>query len=99
MAKEKTYRVEKRYLNTATIMFLSSDSADRDQEEIAADFAARLEELTEEIVSLSVEVYPLNGGRALGKQSSITGRAAAPIAVSTRTRSIMSCQGTKAGSQ
>lgn len=62
MAKEKTYRVEKRYLNTATIMFLSSESADRDQEEIAADFAARLEELTEEIVSLSVEVYPLNGG-------------------------------------
>lgn len=60
--KEKTYLVEKRYLNIATIMFLSSDSADRDQDEIAADFAARLEELTEEIVNLEIEVYPLNGG-------------------------------------
>lgn len=42
-------------------MFLSSGSSDQSPEEIAENFASRLEELTEEIVSLNVEVYPLNG--------------------------------------
>lgn len=61
MPEDKIYRAEKRFLNTATIMFLSSGASDQSPEEIADNFAARLEELTEEIISLSVEVYPLNG--------------------------------------
>jgi hypothetical protein len=59
--EDKSFRAEKRFLNTATIMFLSSGSSDQSPEEIAENFASRLEELTEEIVSLNVEVYPLNG--------------------------------------
>jgi len=57
-----SYRVEKRYLNIANIMFLSSGASGQDPEDFADNFAARLEELTEEIISLNVEVYPLEGG-------------------------------------
>jgi len=60
--EESTYRVEKRYLNVAKIMFLSSGANGQDPDEFAENFAARLEELTEEIIDLDVEVYPLEGG-------------------------------------
>jgi len=43
-------------------MFLSSGASGQDPEDFADNFAARLEELTEEIISLNVEVYPLEGG-------------------------------------
>lgn len=59
--EERVFKPEKRFLNTATIMFLSSGTDGQDPEEIAENFAARLEELTEEIVNLTVEVFPLNG--------------------------------------
>jgi 5-methylcytosine-specific restriction endonuclease McrA len=60
--EDSSYRVEKRYLNIANIMFLSSGASGQDPEDFADNFAARLEELTEEIISLNVEVYPLEGG-------------------------------------
>ena len=61
-AEDSSYHVEKRYLNIANIMFLSSGASGQDPEDFADNFAARLEELTEEIISLNVEVYPLEGG-------------------------------------
>lgn len=60
--EDLTYRVEKRYLNIARIMFLSSGANGQDPDDFAENFAARLEELTEEIVNFDVEVYPLEGG-------------------------------------
>jgi len=57
-----SYQVEKRYLTTATIMFLTSAKEDQDPEEFSEIFASRLEELTEEIVSFDMEVVPLSGG-------------------------------------
>jgi hypothetical protein len=57
-----SYQVEKRYLTTARIMFLTSAKEDQDPEEFSDAFASRLEELTEEIVSFDLEVVPLNGG-------------------------------------
>ena len=60
--EDSAYQVEKRYLNIANIMFLSSGASGQDPEDFADNFAARLEELTEEIISLNVEVYPLEGG-------------------------------------
>lgn len=60
--EEPSYCVEKRFLNIANIMFLSSSQNDKDPDEFAEDFAARLQELTEEIVNFELEVYPLNGG-------------------------------------
>ena len=59
--EEKSYWPEKRFLGVATIMFLSSSAHKQSPEEIADNLAARLEELTEEIINMSVEVYPLNG--------------------------------------
>lgn len=59
---ETGYVVEKRYLNVAKIMFLSSENHENDPEEIANNFLARLEEITEEIVDLEVTVHALNGG-------------------------------------
>lgn len=60
--EESTYCVEKRYLNIAKIMFLSSAANGQDPDDFAENFAARLEELTEEIINFDVEVYPLEGG-------------------------------------
>tara|TARA_B100001939_G_scaffold44630_1_gene34424 strand:- start:1885 stop:2505 length:621 start_codon:yes stop_codon:yes gene_type:complete len=60
--EESVCVVEKRYLNIAKIMFLSSDTNGQNPEDFAENFASRLEELTEEIIDLNVEVYPLNGG-------------------------------------
>jgi hypothetical protein len=57
-----SYQVEKRYLTTATIMFLTSAKEDQEPEEFSEIFASRLEELTEEIVSFDMEVVPLSGG-------------------------------------
>jgi hypothetical protein len=57
-----SYQVEKRYLTTATIMFLTSAKEDQSPEEFSEIFASRLEELTEEIISFEMEVLPLNGG-------------------------------------
>ncbi len=57
-----SYQVEKRYLTTATIMFLTSAKEDQDPEEFSEIFASRLEELTEEIVSFDMQVVPLSGG-------------------------------------
>jgi len=57
-----SYQVEKRYLTTAKIMFLTSAKDEQEPEELSEIFVSRLEELTEEIVSLDIEVVPLNGG-------------------------------------
>ena len=60
--EDSVYRVEKRYLNIARIMFLSSGAKGQDPDEFAADVAAKIEELTEEIVDFDIEVYALEGG-------------------------------------
>lgn len=60
--EDSVYRVEKRYLNIARIMFLSSGAKGQDPDEFAADVAAKIEELTEEIIDFDVEVYALEGG-------------------------------------
>lgn len=58
---EAYFRAEKRYLTIAKIMFLTSGEGDLEPEELAENFASRLEELTEEIINLELEVLPLNG--------------------------------------
>ena len=60
--EDSVYRVEKRYLNIARIMFLSSGAKGQDPDEFAADVAAKIEELTEEIIDFDIEVYALEGG-------------------------------------
>lgn len=60
--KESAYRVEKRYLNIAKIMFLSSGANGQEPNEFAEDIASKIEELTEEIVEFDLEVFPLEGG-------------------------------------
>lgn len=60
--EESVYCVEKRYLNVAKIMFLSSGAHGQDPDEFAEDIASKIEELTEEIVDFDLEVFPLEGG-------------------------------------
>jgi hypothetical protein len=60
--EDSVYRVEKRYLNIAKIMFLSSGVNGQDPDDFAEDIAAKIEELTEEIVDFDLEVFPLEGG-------------------------------------
>jgi hypothetical protein len=60
--EDGVYKVEKRYLNIAQIMFLSSSASGQEPDDFAEDVAARLEEITEEIVNFNLEVYPLEGG-------------------------------------
>jgi hypothetical protein len=60
--EDSVYRVEKRYLNIAKIMFLSSGANGQDPDDFAEDIAAKIEELTEEIVDFDLEVFPLEGG-------------------------------------
>jgi len=60
--EDSVYRVETRYLNIAKIMFLSSGANGQDPDDFAEDIAAKIEELTEEIVDFNLEVYPLEGG-------------------------------------
>ena len=56
------FKVEKRYLNIAKIMFLSSSASNQEPDDFAEDVASKLEEITEEIVNFELEVYPLEGG-------------------------------------
>ena len=58
----QSYRVEKRWLNVAKIMFLTSTDDDHDPDELVDNIAARIEEITEEILDFSIECHELSGG-------------------------------------
>lgn len=58
----QSYRVEKRWLNVAKIMFLTSTDDYHNPEELVDNIAARIEELTEEILDFSIECHELGGG-------------------------------------
>jgi len=54
--------VQKRWLNIAKIMFLTSTDGEQDPEELVDNVASRIQELTEEIVDFSIECHELDGG-------------------------------------
>ena len=57
-----SFTVQKRWLNVAKIMFLTSTDGQQDPDELVDNVAARIQELTEEIVDFSIECHELEGG-------------------------------------
>ncbi len=57
-----TFTVQKRWLNVAKIMFLTSTDGQQDPDELVENVASRIQELTEEIVDFSIECHELDGG-------------------------------------
>ena len=60
--EEQCFVVQKRWLNVAKIMFLTSTDGQQDPDELVENLASRIEELTEEIVDFSIECHELDGG-------------------------------------
>lgn len=60
--QDPVFLVQKRWLNVAKIMFLTSSDDQQDPDELVENLASRIEELTEEIVDFSIECHELNGG-------------------------------------
>jgi len=58
----QSFTVQKRWLNVAKIMFLTSTDGHQDPDELVENVAARIQELTEEIVDFSIECHSLEGG-------------------------------------
>ena len=56
------FTVQKRWLNVAKIMFLTSTDGEQDPDELVENVASRIQELTEEIVDFSIECHELDGG-------------------------------------
>lgn len=57
-----SFVVQKRWLNVAKIMFLTSTDGQQDPDELVDNVASRIQELTEEIVDFSIECHELDGG-------------------------------------
>lgn len=57
-----SFTVQKRWLNVAKIMFLTSTDGQQDPDELVENVAARIQELTEEIVDFTIECHELEGG-------------------------------------
>lgn len=57
-----SFTVQKRWLNVAKIMFLTSTDGQQDPDELVENVASRIQELTEEIVDFSIECHELDGG-------------------------------------
>lgn len=60
--QDPVFLVQKRWLNVAKIMFLTSSDDQQNPDELVENLASRIEELTEEIVDFSIECHELNGG-------------------------------------
>jgi 5-methylcytosine-specific restriction endonuclease McrA len=56
------FTVQKRWLNVAKIMFLTSTDGQQNPDDLVDKVAARIQELTEEIVDFSIECHELEGG-------------------------------------